>query len=285
MTADADATAEDTDQAQDLTVDGRRVHIRTGGVTVEPDAPTVVLVHGAGMDGTVWSQQTRYLSMRRVRALAVDLPGHGQSQGPALSTVPAMGTWLAQLLQQLGGPVVLAGHSMGTYVALEAASAHPELVNSLVLLGTASNMPVHPDLLEAAQHDLPRAASLMTGWSHAPGSRIGDNPTPGLWMTGGVEALVERSGPGVLLTDLEACARFTGADELAGLISCPVAVVIGAHDKMTPPPAARALAAKMVNATSVDLVELPDAGHMTLTEEPRAVRKTVLAAALAAHSS
>ena len=47
----------------------------------------------------------------------------------------------------------------------------------------------------------------------------------------------------------------------------------------------RALAAKMVNATSVDLVELTDAGHMTLTEEPRAVRKTVLAAALAAHSS
>jgi pimeloyl-ACP methyl ester carboxylesterase len=261
----------------DVIVDGLPVHVRTGGVRVDDDAPALLLVHGAGMDGTIWSQQTRFLSMRGVRALAVDLPGHGRSAGDPLPTVPAMADWLVRLCREMRiDHTVIAGHSMGTFIALEVADRCPELVGAVVLCGTATAMPVHPALMEAAEIDIPRAAALMTGWSHAAGSRLGVNPTPGLWMTGGVRALVERSRPGVLRLDLGACVDYHDAVVRAGSLTCPVVVVIGAQDKMTPPKSSRALAGSMVNSQGVTVVELPHAGHMMLTEEPKAVREALL---------
>ncbi len=266
--------------APSVVVDEHTVHIRTGGVTPVADAPTVVLVHGAGMDGTVWAQQTRFLSMRGVRALAIDLPGHGQSEGPAIATVGGMADWLVRVLDELGvEDVVIAGHSMGTFIALEVATRFPKLVKSVALYGTATGMPVHPDLLDAAAHDVPRAGALMTGWSHASGSRIGLNPTPGLWMTGGVRALVERSKPGVLLSDLNACVNYDEAEARAASITCPALVTIGAQDKMTPAKSGRAMVKAMVRSAGVEVIELPNAGHMMITEEPRIVREALLRAA------
>ncbi len=245
----------------------------------EATLPRLLLVHGAGMDGTIWSQQTRFLAMRGVRALAVDLPGHGQSEGDPLPTVPAMADWLVRLCGELGiDRTVIAGHSMGTFIALEVADRYPELVGAVVLCGTATVMPVHPALMDAAEFDVPRAAALMTGWSHAAGSRLGVNPTPGLWMTGGVRALVERSRPGVLRVDLAACADYDEAVVRAESLTCPVVVVIGAQDKMTPPRSGRALAESMVHSRGVEVLDLPHAGHMMLTEEPKAVREALLGA-------
>jgi len=257
-------------------VDQHRVSVRTGGVA-DASGPTLVLVHGAGMDGTVWSQQTRYLSMRGVRALAVDLPGHGHSDGPAIASIAGMADWLVRVIDGLDeSEVTIAGHSMGTFIALEVASRFPKRVTSVALFGTATAMPVHPDLIDAAEHDLARAASLMTGWSHAAGSRLGRNPTPGLWMTGGVEALVERSKPGVLLSDLLACSSYSDAEARAASITCPALVAIGADDKMTPAKSGRAMAKAMVRSSGVEVLEMPEAGHMSMTEEPRVVREALL---------
>ncbi len=265
-----------------IVVDQHRVHLRTGGVASAEGAPTMVLVHGAGMDGTVWSQQTRFLSMRGVRALAIDLPAHGQSEGPPISTVSEMADWLALVIDMLDVPnVVIAGHSMGTFVALEVATRFPQLVRSVALFGTATAMPVHPDLIDAAEYDVPRAASLMTGWSHASGSRLGRNPTPGMWMTGGVKALVERSRPGVLLNDLLACNSYSEAEARAASITCSALVAIGAQDKMTPAKSGRAMAKAMVRSEAVELLEMPNAGHMSLTEEPKLVREALLKMVLA----
>jgi pimeloyl-ACP methyl ester carboxylesterase len=263
--------------APSVVVDQHLVHLRTGGVTPTKGAPTIVLVHGAGMDGTVWSQQTRYLSMRGVNALAIDLPGHGQSEGPPIGDVAGMADWLVRVIDALGvGDVVIAGHSMGTFIALEVATRFPKLVRSVALFGTATAMPVHPDLIDAAKHDLTRAASLMTGWSHATSSRIGLNPTPGMWMTGGSQALVERSKPGTLLVDLLACNSYTDAEDRAASITCPALVGIGAQDKMTPAKSGQAMVEAMVRSEAVEVLQMPDAGHMTLTEEPRLVREALL---------
>ena len=62
----------------ELTLNGYKAHAVTGGVTLEADAPTLILIHGAGMDSTVWQMQSRYMAHRGVRVLAVYLPGHGQ---------------------------------------------------------------------------------------------------------------------------------------------------------------------------------------------------------------
>ncbi|MGI9646279.1 MAG: alpha/beta fold hydrolase, partial [Ilumatobacteraceae bacterium] len=130
-----------------------------------------------------------------------------------------------------------------------------------------------PDLLDAADHDVPAAAALMAAWGYAKPAHVGVNPTPGLWMLGGAQALVETSEPGVLATDFRACVAYEGAEAAAAGVTCPATVIIGLGDKMTPPRSGRALAAALDEPT---VVELPDTGHMMMIENPRAVKEAIL---------
>lgn len=258
-------------------VDGVDAHAATGGAGVAgSDDPVVLLIHGAGMNSSVWQLQTRYLAHRGLRALAIDLPAHGRSAGEPLATIEEMAAWVVRFVAAVGaGPVHAVGHSMGTFIALELASRHADVVASITLCGTSTGMPVHPELLDAAEHDLPRAAALMAAWSHAAPAHIGPHPTPGLWMSGGARALVENSRPGVLATDFRACMAYDRAEAAAAEVTCAATVVIGLGDKMTPPKGGRALAAALPSAT---VVELADTGHQMLTENPDAVKRTILAA-------
>ena len=163
---------------------------------------------------------------------------------------------------------------MGTFIALELASRHAAVVRSVTLCGTSTAMPVHPDLLAAAANDLPAAAALMASWGHDKPAHVGTNPTPGLWMLGGSRALVENSKPGVLAADFGACVAYHNALAAAAAVACPSTVVIGLGDKMTPPKGGRSLAAAIPSAR---IVELADTGHSMMTENPRAIKKAILA--------
>jgi len=127
-----------------FSVDGRTVNAATGAVAIDRDevahAPLVVLLHGAGMDRSVWSQQTRWLAHHGTRALAVDLPGHGDSEGPALTSVGDLAAWAAAVADALGDRIHLIGHSMGAFIALEAAATSPDRIASVVLLGVGATM-------------------------------------------------------------------------------------------------------------------------------------------------
>ena len=71
----------------ELTVKGRRVYGSTGGRDFDPARDPVIFLHGSGMDRTVWQLQTRYFAWHGRSVLAVDLPGHGKSEGPALASI------------------------------------------------------------------------------------------------------------------------------------------------------------------------------------------------------
>lgn len=257
-----------------VSFDGYTAHASTGGVTLKGDDPVVLLIHGAGMDSTVWQLQTRYLAYRGFRAVAVDLPGHGASSGPSLGTIEEMADWVAKFVSAAGfSSVNVVGHSMGTFIALELASQYPSIVQSITLFGTATGMPVHPDLIAAAGNDLPAAAALMASWGHDKPAHIGYNPTPGLWMLGGARALVENGTPGVLASDFQACMGYANATTAAALVTCPATVVIGLGDKMTPPKGGRALAAAL---KSPSVIELAATGHTMMFENPRACRQAIL---------
>lgn len=266
-------------------VDGHPVAIATGGAALAPDGPVMLLLHGAGMDRTAWQLQTRWLAHHGVRPLAVDLPGHGLSGGPPLESIAAMADWTADLIEALEpeigrAPVHLAGHSMGTFIALETAARSPHLAASLTLIATAESMGVHPALAAAAGDDLAKAAALMASWGHGPEAQTAANPTPGMSMIGGARALVETSPPGALATDFAACAGYTGASAaFAGLSeSLPVQMMSGQADKMTPLRSARALA-DSAPPGRVRFVTV-DGGHMLMTEQPAAVRRLLRDAAV-----
>ena len=132
-----------------LQVQGREVYAYTGGKAFDPTLPCVVFIHGAMNDHGNFTLLARWFAHHGFAVLAPDLPGHMQSAGPALTSVEAMADWLLALLDAAGVQrAALAGHSMGSLVALEAAARAPERATRLVMLGTAVPMPVPAALLE-----------------------------------------------------------------------------------------------------------------------------------------
>ena len=253
----------------DVTVDGNRVFAATGGRPFEPSQPTVLFIHGAGMDHTVWALQTRYFAHHGRVVLAVDLPGHGRSGGQLLHSIKDMASWTVRVLDAAGVQSVgLVGHSMGALIALEVAATASACVRSLALLGVAERMPVHPDLQAAAAGNRRLAPELVSSWGHGRSGHLGGNPAPGLWMMGGSLQLLERAPAGALAADLAACNAYDGALAAAARVACPTLLLLGALDRMTPPAQARPLGAAIKLARTV---VLPAAGHMLMSERPDAV--------------
>lgn len=250
-----------------LTVDGAGVYAHTGGRQFDAAKPAAVFVHGAGLDHTVWALQARYVAHHGFSVLAPDLPGHGRSDGKPLATVEAIADWIAALLDAVGAKrAVLIGHSMGGAASLEVAARHPQRVAKLALLGIAPRMPVHPDLIEAAEKDPALAREMIVDWAHGARGRIGGNRAAGLWIANTARRLIDSVGAGgVLARDLKACDAWTGGAAAAAKIACPTLLILGAEDRMTPARAGKELAAAIPGA-EVDV--LPDCGHMMMVEQP-----------------
>jgi len=253
----------------DITVNGKAAFAATGGRPFEVDRPTIVFIHGGGLDHSVWALQTRYFAYHGRNVLALDLPGHGRTAGPALTSIAALADWLMALLDALAiEQAALVGHSMGSLVAYDAAARNRGRVTALALLGTSIPMPVAGRLLDAAKADDNAAFDMVTLWGHSRDGQTGANRAPGLWMTGAAVSLLERSGPGVLHACLKAADDYRDGLELAGNIDCPTLLVLAAHDAMTPAGAATPLTEAIANARSITL---PGCGHMMMAEQPDAV--------------
>jgi pimeloyl-ACP methyl ester carboxylesterase len=246
-----------------------QAHVHTYGRTVAPNARRVFLIHGAGMDQSVWTLQGRWLAFHGWNAFAVDLPGHGRSRGePALPTVEAMADWLVALLAETGtAPAWLIGHSMGALVALETAARQRDQVAGLCLLGAAPRLPVHPELLQLAQAADPKVVELMLDWSFGPRGHVGGSPLPGGWLQGTARSLLLRGDPAVLASDLRACDGYRGGAAAAAAFTGPALVIAGGEDRMTPPRAARELVGLLAKG---ELVAIAEAGHMMMVEAPDA---------------
>ena len=170
----------------DIEVDGARAFAATGGRPFDPTLPVTVFVHGAAFDHTVWKLQARYFAWHGGSVLAVDLPGHGRSEGPPRPTIPAMADWLVALMDAAGvGEANLVGHSMGALVTMDAAARHGARVRKLALLGAAPAIPVNDLLLSTSAEDDHHALELLTGWGYGRRAHYGVHKMPGIWMTGG----------------------------------------------------------------------------------------------------
>lgn len=250
----------------EVRVDGAPVFAATGGRAFKPGLPSVVFVHGAGMDHTIWTLQTRYFAHHGRNVLAVDLPGHGRSGGTPHDSIGALADWLIRFFDaaQLD-KAALVGHSMGALVALEAAARAPTRVWALALLGVAGRMPVHPDLLKSAARGEHAAVDLVASWGFGRRAHLGGARAPGLWMLGGGIRLLERDQNGALSLDLNACDSYKLAADAAAKVACPVLLLAGELDRMTPPSGARDLAAQFQDSR---IVIVSGAGHLMMVEQP-----------------
>jgi pimeloyl-ACP methyl ester carboxylesterase len=250
----------------ELMVDGNKVFAATGGPEFDPRLPTLVFIHGAGSDRTGWRLQTRYFAHHGRSVLAIDLPGHGRSQGACLTSIEALADFIPKLLDAAGvDKAALIGQSMGALTALECGARHPERVWALALLGIAATMPVHPELLDAAHKHEHKSMELIAHWGIGRKLAMGGMRTPGLWLTGEVLRVSEQAQPGSIGVDMAACNAYQGALAAAEKIACPTMFILGDADQMTPASKARALIDKVQGAR---LVVIKGTGHMIATERP-----------------
>lgn len=251
----------------DLQVEGKHVFAAAFG---PEGGPAVLLLHGAGGSHLSWGDIAAGIAAEGFRVLVPDLPGHGASDGPALTSIPALAGWLDAFLAATGVErAAVAGHSMGALAALELAARHPQRVRRLALLGAASTMPVNQALLDMARDDPPAAGALIAKWGFA------KEPPPLPELVTGLAGQLGDCPPGSLHAGLAACNAYDGGDDAAALVRCPAAVIIGGQDRMAAPDSGRALAGTMPHGRAV---VLGGTGHMMMAEHPGAVRNALLEA-------
>jgi len=252
-------------------VGGQPAYAYTGGKPWSPAARTVVFVHGALHDHSVWTLLARWYAHHGWAVLAVDQPGHGRSGGTPAASVEALADWLVALLDAACvAEAQLVGHSMGSLVALEAAARHPARAAGLVMIGTAYPMKVSPALLSTARDEPARAIAMVNALSHAGIASKPSYPGPGAWLHGANSALMHRIQDGadgnLFEHDFRLCDAYAHGLEAAAAVRCPAHVIVGERDVMTPPRAA----AELVAALRAPVLRVR-AGHALMQEAPDAV--------------
>jgi pimeloyl-ACP methyl ester carboxylesterase len=267
-----------------FTVNSQKIYAYTGGKAFDTAKPSIVFIHGVVNDHSVWILQTRYFAHHGFNVLAIDLPGHGKSEGRCPQSVEEAADVVLALLKAAGlKEAALVGHSWGSLIALHAASLSPEHglhITRLALVGTAFPMKVSPALLDASLNQPMKAIEMVNTFSHSmlspPPSALG----PGTWLYGGSRALMRRVYQGGMASNphenvfhigFKACDSYEGAFDaqkrlLAGMESARPAIlfIVGRADQMTTPKAAQALIDKFPDAK---VAKVPG-GHQMMTEAP-----------------
>ena len=238
-----------------LRIGDRILRVRDEG---EAKSAPLVCIHGAGSSSVMFMDVVRRVSPRR-RVVAVDLPGHGQSERwHATDDVSidmyrdAVGTVCAHLKIERA---VLVGHSMGVLVALAAAAAWPERVAGLVLVNGGVTIPVAPKLFDKLATDYARFGKWF--------ARLAWSPSTPLDVVERWGAVALTADEDVTTADFRAVARYDG-HAAASRVRTPALVLGGADDLLTPP----ALTDELARALAARSVVVPEAGHMLMQEQP-----------------
>ena len=256
----------------------REAYAYTGGKPFDATRGTVVFIHGALHDHSVWTLLSRWCAHHGHNALALDLPGHGRSAGPVLASIPDLADAVLAALDAAGvpgaggPPVVLLGHSMGSLIALEAAARAPGRITGLVMVGTAYPMKVSAALLDTAAQAPLKAIDMVNSFSISSLATKPGYPGPGMWLHGSNRALMRRilNGPNatgcavnLFHHDFLLCDQYDGGLDAAARVHCPVTLVLGDQDQMTPTRATRELTAALKGR-----VVTLHSGHSQAAEDP-----------------
>lgn len=235
-----------------------------GKATTRPDYPPLCFVHGAGGNSTHWLEQIRGLG-RLGPVVAVDLPGHGQSQGSGRKTIRGYSQFVRQFIAHAfngNSGIILAGHSMGGGIVMDYALQYPETLKGIVLIGTGAKLRVAPQVFEYIQAGPEFVADLATWF-------FSSSAQPEL-LEGAKEEL-SKVNLEVLYHDFQACDQFNLMKEISA-IKVPALIICGQEDKLTPVKYAQYLR-DHISESEISIIE--KAGHMVMLEQPDQVNRTI----------
>jgi len=251
-------------------VKGKQVFATTGGKPFDNTKPVVVFMAGSALDHTFWVLHARFFAFRQFSVLCLDTPGHTNSEGPALTSIEALGDWLNDVVEALDiKNLSLVAHSQGCLVTLEYASRYPQQLRSLSLITSGLATPVNEYLLKAARDNPAAAIGMMNSWGFDSVGHKHQGPVPGFSMLASGQKIMWRNAPDELATDLNACNNYQNGKVAAAAIQCPVQVIIAGKDRMAP---AKATAELVEHLPDPQVARIADSGHMLPIEAPNRCR-------------
>jgi len=234
---------------------------------IDKQKSTILLIHGSGLNHIVWSFHEQFYTTQGFNVLSVDLPGHGNSEGPSLESIEKISDWIKFLMKKLSiEKIIIIGHSQGALVGIDFAARYPELILNLVLVAGSYKMPVNQDLIDYAEAGDEKAILLMMKWGYE-GSKafIGGNPVKKIINSA-------REIREILAVDLNACNNYKDGKESLKKISCPTLCIFGDLDKMVPLQVGNKMAS-MIKKSETKIIN--NCGHMIIFEKAFEMRKLV----------
>ena len=249
-------------------LENKNVHASDSGQGIDTKKDTIVFLHGSGLSHIVWSLAEQFFSLKNFNVLSLDLPGHGNSDGPCLDSIEKIADWLENVFDKLKlKDLILVGHSQGCLEILEYSHKYKERLKKLVFIGGSNKMPVHPDLIELAQNGHSDAVKLMMKWGYEGSKKfIGGNP---------VEKIIQspRDISEILAVDLKVCNNYSNGSEAAKDIDFPSMLILGELDKMINLEAGKKFSNLIKNSTTH---VIKGCGHMIMIEKAFEMREKIL---------
>ena len=251
-----------------ITIQNKSVHASDAGQGIENTKDTIVFLHGSGLSHIVWSLTEQFFSNKNFNVLSIDLPGHGNSEGPCLDSIEKIADWLEKVFAELNlNNIILVGHSQGCLEALEYSFKYKNRLKKIVFVGGSYRMPVHKDLINLASDGDSDAVKLMMKWGYEGSKKfIGGNP---------IKRIIQspRDISEILGVDLVACNNYVNGLNAVKTIDCPTMFVFGALDKMVNIEAGKKFA-NMVDNSTTHIID--ECGHMIMIEKAFEMREKVL---------
>ena len=251
-----------------IEIENKSVHASDAGQGTDRSKDTIVFLHGSGLSHIVWSLSEQFFSSKNFNVLSIDLPGHGNSEGPCLDSIEKISEWLEKVFHKLNlKNLMIVGHSQGCLEAIEYSFKYKKRLKKMVLIGGSYRMPVNKDLIDLASNGDSDAVKLMMKWSYEGSKKfIGGNP---------VEKIINspRDISEILAVDLIACNNYSNGYDAAKAINCPVLLVFGELDKMVNIEAGKKFA-NLVKGSETHIIN--GCGHMIMIEKAFEMREKVL---------
>ena len=251
-----------------ITIKNKSVHASDAGQGIENSKDTMVFLHGSGLSHIVWSLTEQFFSNKNFNVLSIDLPGHGNSEGPCLDSIERIADWLEKVFAELNlNNIILIGHSQGCLEALEYSFKYKSRLKKIVFVGGSYRMPVNKDLIDLASDGDSDAVKLMMKWGYEGSKKfIGGNP---------VEKIIQspRDISEILAVDLIACNNYQNGSDAAKAINCPTMFILGELDKMTNLESGKKFADLVKNSITYII---SGSGHMIMIEKAFEMREKIL---------
>jgi pimeloyl-ACP methyl ester carboxylesterase len=231
---------------------------------LDAQKPTLIFIHGAGNTGSFWKPQMDVLS-GNVNTVALDLPGHGRSDGPGQDTVEDYAQAVNRFVNDIAAPRPIAcGLSLGGAIVEQLLVDFPENFNAGILIGAGERMKVGPIIFETIEKDYAEFVDMII--------KFGFSKKSSRQKSQEFRDELSKCSPEVVLGDFRACDRFDASEKISA-VTVPVLVITSEDDVLTPPKLGDVLEGKIQNARRVHIM---DAGHVMSVEKPDEVNNAIL---------